>query len=45
VPDDVDPAKGGFAAVTGKDLLIFALLIGFWYILNRYLLPKAGVST
>jgi hypothetical protein len=28
-----------------KDILIVALVIGAWYVLQRYILPKMGIST
>jgi hypothetical protein len=28
-----------------KDILIVALIIGVWYVLQRYILPKMGIST
>jgi hypothetical protein len=28
-----------------KDILIVALIIGAWYVLQRYILPKMGIST
>lgn len=28
-----------------KDLLIFAAFMAGWFILNRYILPRIGVST
>ena len=29
----------------GKELLWLALILGAWFLLNRYILPKAGVPT
>jgi len=34
--------KGG---IDMKDLLIFGGIVVFWYVLNRYILPKMGVQT
>ncbi len=28
-----------------KDILIVAAIIGVWFVLQRYVLPKLGVST
>ena len=28
-----------------KDILIVVLIIGAWYVLQRYVLPKMGIST
>lgn len=28
-----------------KDILIVVLIIGGWYVLQRYILPKMGIST
>ena len=28
-----------------KDILIVVLVIGGWYVLQRYILPKMGIST
>jgi hypothetical protein len=28
-----------------KDILIVLAIIGVWYVLQRYVLPKLGVST
>lgn len=31
--------------MSGKELLTLALVLGGWFVLTRYLLPKMGVST
>lgn len=28
-----------------KDILVVAIIIGAWYVLQAYILPKLGVST
>ena len=28
-----------------RDILIVVLIIGAWYVLQRYILPKMGIST
>jgi hypothetical protein len=28
-----------------KDILIVVLIIGGWYVLQRYILPRMGIST
>jgi hypothetical protein len=28
-----------------KEILILAAIIGFWYLLQAYILPKFGIST
>lgn len=28
-----------------SDVLIFVLMIGGWFVLQRWLLPKAGIAT
>ena len=44
VPHGVGSSEGG-AELSGKELLLFGILLGGWFLLNRYLLPKMGVST
>jgi hypothetical protein len=28
-----------------RDILIVLLIVGVWYVLQRYILPKMGIST
>ena len=28
-----------------KDILVVAIIIGAWYVLQAYILPKLGIST
>lgn len=28
-----------------RDILIVVLIVGAWYVLQRYILPKMGIST
>jgi hypothetical protein len=28
-----------------RDILIVLLIVGAWYVLQRYILPKMGIST
>ncbi len=31
--------------MTGRDIILFGLVLAVWFVASRYLLPKLGVAT